>query len=360
MKFLNQYFLDNTILSYLIVAGVILLAFILKRLISKLMTTFLFKMGNAQWRGMSKEQFDEFIITPLERFFMVLVVLFLLSGLNFPEALKFSIHKVSIIRILGGLASGLVIVCTVSLILRFMDFIILVIKNRSHGTSASEHQVLFFFKDFIRVVIIIFSIAFILKFSFGINISNLLTGLSIVGAALALSARESLENLIASFVIFFDKPFETGDTVKVKEFVGKVERIGLRSTRIRTFDRSMVAVPNKQMVDNILDNWSKRNFAKNEIRIVLPAWLSANDIEGELAFIHEVLSAEKKVESFTAFLEDINAGVATILITYYTPLNFTAAEVGALKQDINLKIKKKQEDFTEALPHTENKDSLNS
>ena len=81
-----------------------------------------------------------------------------------------------------------------------------------------------------------------------------------------MSARESLENLIASFIIFFDKPFETGDTVKIKEFVGVVERIGLRSTRIRTFDKSLVAVPNKQMVDNILDNWSKRHSAKNESR----------------------------------------------------------------------------------------------
>ena len=127
-------------------------------------------------------------------------------------------------------------------------------KHLRASTSLS-----FFFKDLIRVIIIIIGIAFIIKFSLGINIGNLLTGLSIVGAALALSARESLENLIASFIIFFDKPFETGDLVKVNNYSGTVERIGLRSTRARTAEKSMVTVPNKQMVDSILDNWSMRD-----------------------------------------------------------------------------------------------------
>ena len=55
-----------------------------------------------------------------------------------------------------------------------------------------------------------------------------------MGAALALAAKESIENLIASFIIFFDKPFFTGDTLKVNNVSGTVEKIGLRSTRIRT------------------------------------------------------------------------------------------------------------------------------
>ena len=92
----------------------------------------------------------------------------------------------------------------------------------------------------------------IIRFAFGWNIGSLLTGLSIVGAAIALALKESLENLIASFIIFFDKPFATGDLVKVNAITGTVEKIGLRSTRIRTEQKTFVTVPNKQMVDHDL------------------------------------------------------------------------------------------------------------
>ena len=96
------------------------------------------------------------------------------------------------------------------------------------------------------------------RFVLNFNISNLITGLSIITAAVALATRESLENLIASFIIFFDKPFTMGDLVKVENITGNVERIGLRSTRIRTDQKTFITVPNKKMVDSILDNLSLR------------------------------------------------------------------------------------------------------
>ena len=87
------------------------------------------------------------------------------------------------------------------------------------------------------------------------------------GAALALSSKESIENLIGSFIIFFDKPFTVGDTVKVNNISGAVEKIGLRSTRIRTDLKTYVTVPNKQMVDSIVDNQTLRTYRKAEIRL---------------------------------------------------------------------------------------------
>src|SRR5947199_7989880 len=117
----------------------------------------------------------------------------------------------------------------------------------------AESQLIFFFKDFFKVIVVILGIVLILKFCFNAHIGQLITGLSIVGAALALAAKESLENLIASLIIFFDKPFTVGDLVSVNNYKGFIERIGLRSTRIRTPEKTLVVVPNKQMVDSILD-----------------------------------------------------------------------------------------------------------
>lgn len=344
MPLLQQVFLDNTIESYIGVAIAILIAFLLKRFISKYLTAIIFRLGKTQWRGMGKAQFDQIIINPLERILMVIVIIFSLDRLNFPSVLIFSIHKVTSRDIIDAIASAIIIITIVSLILKFMDFLVLVIRHKSaKPDSPSEYQLLFFFKDFIKVVIIIFGIVFILKFSLQLNISNLLTGLSIVGAALALSARESLENLIASFVIFFDKPFETGDTVKVNNITGSVERIGLRSTRIRTPEKSLVTVPNKQMVDSILDNWSSRNLVRNEIKTVLSSHYTSEELHKAIDGIKEILSQKKVIDNYTVFLQEINNDNALILSVYFTPLSLPANEVNELKQDINLDIKKMQE-----------------
>src|SRR6185295_11619359 len=86
----------------------------------------------------------------------------------------------------------------------------------------------------------------------------LIAGLGIGGLALALAAKETIENLFASFTIFLDKPFTIGDLVQVGSVTGKVESIGFRSTRIRTAEKSFVTVPNKKMVDVELENQSER------------------------------------------------------------------------------------------------------
>lgn len=344
MDFLNQVYLDNSIESYLTVVIVILLAIILKRMISRYATTLIFKWGKTQWKGMDKQKFESIIIAPLEKIFVVSISIFAIDRLTFPKVLIFSIHKITSKDIIESLASAIIIICIVSLILRFMDILVLVIRRRTNNNiSVGEYQLLFFFKDFIRVIIILFGIIFILKFSFRFNIGNLLTGLSIVGAALALSARESLENLIASFIIFFDKPFETGDLVKVKDVKGTVERIGLRSTRIRTVEKSLVTVPNKQMVDSILDNWSLREVVRNEVVTQLPAGTTGENLENAISGIKEILTRQVKISSFTVYLQEINKDNALIMSVYFTPLLMPVDELNFLKQEIYIQVRKLQE-----------------
>ena len=156
----------------------------------------------------------------------------------------------------------------IGLLLRIIDFIAIILEKKANLTSdQSDNQLIIFFKDFFKVILVIIGIIMIIKFAFDRNIGSLLTGLSIVGAAIALALRESLENLIASFIIFFDKPFTIGDLVKVQNITGSVEKIGLRSTRIRTDQKTYVTVPNKQMVDSLLDNLSLRSQRRADLRL---------------------------------------------------------------------------------------------
>lgn len=94
---------------------------------------------------------------------------------------------------------------------------------------------------------------------FNIPVGTLLAGLGIGGIAIALGAQKTLENVIGSLAIVGDKPFEVGDWIKVEDVEGSVEAVRLRSTRIRTFDRTIVTYPNGKLADMRLETYAPRD-----------------------------------------------------------------------------------------------------
>ena len=94
---------------------------------------------------------------------------------------------------------------------------------------------------------------------FGINPTATLAGLGVGGIAVALAAQKTLENLIAGISLITDQAVRVGDTLKLGEVLGTVEDVGLRSTRIRTLDRTLVSVPNGQIANMSLETLSARD-----------------------------------------------------------------------------------------------------
>ena len=94
---------------------------------------------------------------------------------------------------------------------------------------------------------------------FNIPVGTLLAGVGIGGIAIALGAQKTLENVIGSLAIVGDKPFEVGDWIKVEDVEGTVEAVRLRSTRIRTFDRTVVTYPNGKLADMRLESYAARD-----------------------------------------------------------------------------------------------------
>ncbi|NLR89903.1 mechanosensitive ion channel family protein [Flammeovirga agarivorans] len=118
-----------------------------------------------------------------------------------------------------------------------------------------------FFGMTAKMVIILIGIVFTVS-AMGYEISGLLTGLSIGGVAVALAAQDTIKNLFGSIMIFMDRPFVIGDWVKADGVSGSIEQIGLRSTRIRTFENSVVSIPNSRMADFTIDNMGMRVFRR--------------------------------------------------------------------------------------------------
>jgi MscS family membrane protein len=227
-----------------------------------------------------------------------------------------------------------------------MDFIAMILHHRAdQSADPADNQLVVFFKDFFKVVLVIFGILLILKFAFHYDIGNLLTGLSIATAAIALSTRESLENLIASFIIFFDRPFTMGDQVKVHDVTGTVERIGLRSTRIRTDQKTYVTVPNKQMVDSILDNLSLRTQRRAFVLLELHADTPHDTVNQFVQRVKNIFNQKKdQVESNTVFLSDILKNAFIIHVEFFTA-PIPVADFNDLRQQVNLTLISLMEDM---------------
>ncbi|HWB76096.1 MAG TPA: mechanosensitive ion channel family protein, partial [Nannocystaceae bacterium] len=106
----------------------------------------------------------------------------------------------------------------------------------------------------------IVAIAIVAFFSeLGFPVTSLIAGLGIGGLALALAAQKTVENLFGAFSLGADQPFREGDFVKVDDFTGTVETIGLRSTRFRTPDRTLITIPNGKLAESRLETYAARD-----------------------------------------------------------------------------------------------------
>ncbi len=332
---LEQVWLNNKVRDYLMVAGIILFAWLLKRFISRFIARLLYGFVHKVWKDIDKQTFVKLVVKPLGFFLAILVSVVALYKLSFPEVLNAEVYKFTVKEIVHSLGNIILIVSFTNLLIRIIDFIALILEKKANLTpDQSDNQLIVFFKDFFKVILVIIGIMLVLRYAFSLNIGGLLTGLSIVGAAIALALRESLENLIASFIIFFDKPFTTGDLVKVQHVTGSVERIGLRSTRIRTDHKTFVTVPNKQMVDSILDNLSHRTQRRGDLKLEIGLQTSPAEVENLVAGIKKIVE-RPDVESAGVHLSDISNHAIIISAEYYTA-PFTIAEFNSVKQEVNL------------------------
>jgi len=108
-------------------------------------------------------------------------------------------------------------------------------------------------------VLVIFVALFATLRQFGIDPTPALAGLGVGGIAVALAAQKTLENVIAGASLIFDQAVRVGDSLTMGTTTGTVEHIGLRSTRIRTLDRTLVSVPNSQLANTTLETLSARD-----------------------------------------------------------------------------------------------------
>ena len=125
---------------------------------------------------------------------------------------------------------------------------------------------------------------------FSVPYQTVVAGLGIGGLAFAIAAKDTIANFFGSAIILADRPFVQGDEVKIGPYFGTVTHVGIRSTRIRTLDDTEVIIPNGQISNDIIDNFSKREYRRIKSKFLLDNSTdkqTLNDLEREITIFLE-------------------------------------------------------------------------
>ena len=151
----------------------------------------------------------------------------------------------------------------------------------------------------------------------GFPVASLLAGLGIGGLAFALAAQKTVENLFGSFSIGVDQPFREGDFVKFEDVMGTVEAIGLRSTRLRTLDRTIITVPNGRLADLRVESFAPRDRMRLATNVTLVHGTTSAQVREVLAGLEAALRAQPKLwpEGVTVRFKDITSASLDIEVS---------------------------------------------
>lgn len=322
MNWFHFKILDNSPSDLVWFFSIIILAFLIRKYISQLIGLLLYRIFKKLTAESYLEKFQSLVVPPLQYVIFFLIVRVAVEMLYYPRAWNFTFLNIAMHAILDSVMSLLIWASVTWLLLRIVDFIGYLMKMHARQTeSRIDDQWAPFIKDTLKIIVLVISLLFVLGVILNLNITSVLAGVGIGGLAIALAAQESLKNLFGSLTIFLDKPFMIGDQVKIGDVQGTVEKIGFRSTRIRTADTTYVTLPNKVMVDSSVDNISSRFHMRVRMNLGLRYGIKSGALKKIIEELKEVIAAHvaEHEENYVVF-DSFGENSLSISMQYYIPL----------------------------------------
>ncbi|HKR06095.1 MAG TPA: mechanosensitive ion channel domain-containing protein, partial [Bacteroidia bacterium] len=290
--------------------------------------------------GVSLKELQDLLTKPLRFFFILLILYIAFDHLEFPSEWNLDpVEKPGLRMVVFLLFEISLLLSFTWITLRLIDFFGLILMKRSARTATKmDDQFVPYIKSGLKIIILLLSFFSILANVFHVNVVALIGGLGIGGLALALASKETVENLFGSITIFLDKPFAVGDQVKVGNTEGTVENIGLRSTRIRTADKSLLAMPNKKMIDAELENVTLKTMWRARFNISLTYNTTIEQMKNVINDIFSLLQSHSMIkDDATVKFSEFNSSSLDILVVYHVLTN-DGDKFLDVKEEVNFKI----------------------
>ncbi len=319
------------ILSLLLVLGSVVLAKVAYYVIKHYIKVFTAK---------TETKLDDILVEVMEGPLLALIIILGISYARTPLVLPDGINNT-----INAFIGVLLTLDVAWFLMKLSDGLIqnYVTPMAAKSTSKLDDQLVPILKNGARIIIFILAFLSILS-NFGYDITAVLGGLGIAGIAIAMAANSSLSHVIGGATIFADRPFEVGDAVKIGGTTGNVEEVGIRSTRVRTLDGTLVTIPNADVANAVTENYSKATRRRVNFTLGLEYRTSPKKIEEAKEIVKRIVKKTEGLETDSAriYFTQFGDSSLNLTVTYFVS---DVPRLFELQDIVNTKI---HEDFTKA------------
>ncbi len=213
-----------------------------------------------------------------------------------------------------------------------------------HGVAGRSDTLLSLTTGFARILLVVIAVV-LLANALGVPYQGVIAGLGIGGLAVALAIQPLLQNFLSGFMLYADRPIAVGDFCRFGDKLGTVEHVGVRSTQVRSLDRTVITIPNAQFADLQLENYSRRDRIWLKATLQLRYETSPDQLRYILVELRKLLITHPKILSDPLRVRLIGFGAYSLdveMYAYVATQDFD--EFVAIREDILLRTMKLMEE----------------
>jgi MscS family membrane protein len=306
----------NTYFHYIMGAGVIILGFVVGSVVVSILARLLDGSAATPDERAKNRELVAKIHFPINLVFLVLAIYVVHKLGDFPK--QFEPYLLHAIKAVLDIAFFMTLY-------HFAGAVVLARLFRGIGINVND-TVKVLLADLVKVVVAVLGVVTVLG-NFNINIGPVLGGLTVLTSAVALAAKDSIQGLIGSLTVVLEGKFKEGDWIKMGDLQGFVENIGIRTTTIRGFDRTLTTVPNDTFTSGSVTNFSRINNWEINVQVVLSYKSSQRQLENIVMRYRDWLGNNPDIESdpkkavMAVRINDLTDHGFNLFLFFYTKTN---------------------------------------
>jgi MscS family membrane protein len=285
-------------------------------------------------------KYDEMIITalgrPLSAFILVSAIHLAVTVLAIDLELQ-AFNLAKFILTSYQVATGVIVIWAVY---RLVDVLARYLDDLAAAKDSTlRGQFIPLIKQSLRIFTLLVG-ALTLLATLDVDVVGLLAGLGVGGIAIALAAQDSFGNFLGTLNILADRPFKVGDWIQMGDRVdGTIEEIGFRSTKVRTFPKTLISIPNRLLATEIVDNFSRMPKRRVKMTVGVTYQTTPEQMEELLARLRQLIATDPDInqELYLIRFTDFGASSLDILVYYFTITTAWDSHL-AVRERINISI----------------------